>query len=45
MDGVFWLFFWGDLLKEMDLIVLCELIDFLNDPKSTIEEQIKKYDD
>lgn len=31
--------------KEMDLIVLCELIDFLNDPKLTIEEQIKKYED
>ena len=31
--------------KEMDLIVLSELIGFLNDPVDTINNQIKKYED
>ena len=31
--------------KEMDLIVLSELIDFLNNPKTTIKEQVEKYDE
>ncbi len=30
--------------KEMDLIVLSELIKFLNNPKSTIKAQIEKYE-
>ncbi|WP_028612290.1 hypothetical protein [Paenibacillus harenae] len=31
--------------KEMDLIVLSELIQFLNDPKITQQQQIEKYED
>lgn len=31
--------------KEMDLIVLSELIEFLNDPDETIKKQIEKYED
>jgi len=31
--------------KEIELIVLSELISFLNDPETTIEEQIEKYDE
>lgn len=31
--------------KEMDLIVLKELIDFLNDPIKTIPAQVTKYED
>ncbi|MBU1017914.1 ATP-binding protein [Patescibacteria group bacterium] len=30
--------------REMDLIVLSELIDFLNDPEDTIEKQKAKYE-
>ncbi len=30
--------------REMDLIVIKELIDFLNAPESTIEAQRAKYD-
>ena len=30
--------------KEMELIVLSELIEFLNDPVSTIQGQIEKYE-
>lgn len=31
--------------NEMNLIVLSELVDFLNDPKTTIQAQIAKYED
>lgn len=32
----------GDI---MDIIVLEELIEYLNDPQSTQEKQLKKYED
>jgi len=30
--------------REMDLIVLSELVDYLNDPKGSVKRQKKKYD-